>query len=244
MKKKLVLIGIAILVVMSMTACQANEPGAENPENENITEDMNDVTDIGQISDEDSNNGNQNNDQMDYELTEEGIITTESAREIIQVTANDVIYAISDKDAETIADHTHPEKGVRFTPYTNVSEDDVVFSKEEIVNFFEDEEAYAWGSYDGKGNEISLTPSQYYEEFIYTKDFVNAEEVGYNEVLIDGNMIENQFEVYDNPIVAEYYFPGSEDEYAGMDWESLRLVFEEYENDWKLVGVIHNQWTI
>ena len=57
-------------------------------------------------------------------------------------------------------------------------------------------------------------------------------------------MIENQFEIYDNAIVVEYYFPGFNPDYAGMDWESLRLVFEQYENDWKLVGIIHNQWTI
>ena len=57
-------------------------------------------------------------------------------------------------------------------------------------------------------------------------------------------MLENQFEIYDNPIVVEYYFPGFNPEYEGMDWKSLRLVFEKYEDSWKLVGIIHNQWTI
>ena len=57
-------------------------------------------------------------------------------------------------------------------------------------------------------------------------------------------MLENQFEVYDNPIIVEYYFPGFNPEYEGMDWKSLRLVFEQYEDNWYLVGIIHNQWTI
>jgi hypothetical protein len=30
----------------------------------------------------------------------------------------------------------------------------------------------------------------------------------------------------------------------GLGWQSLRLVFEEFEGNWKLVGIIHNQWTI
>lgn len=57
-------------------------------------------------------------------------------------------------------------------------------------------------------------------------------------------MLENQFEVYENPIIVEYYFSGFDPEYEGIDWRSLRLVFEQYEGSWKLVGIINNQWTI
>ncbi|MGB4440375.1 MAG: hypothetical protein WBJ13_14380, partial [Sedimentibacter sp.] len=64
------------------------------------------------------------------------------------------------------------------------------------------------------------------------------------EVLSSGNMAENQYEVYENAIVVEYYFPGFNPDFGGADWKSLRLVFEEYEGAWKLVGIIHNQWTI
>jgi len=101
-----------------------------------------------------------------------------------------------------------------------------------------------WGYYDGKGDEISLNPSGYYNEFVYTDDFKNAEDIGYNKVLSGGNMAENQYEVYENAIVVEYYFPGFNPDFGGVDWKSLRLVFEEYEGAWKLVGVIYNQWTI
>lgn len=73
---------------------------------------------------------------------------------------------------------------------------------------------------------------------------MSAEEIGYNTILTTGNMLENQFEVYENPIIVEYHFPGFNPEYEGLDWESLRLVYEEYEEQWFLVGIIHNQWTI
>jgi hypothetical protein len=180
-----------------------------------------------------------------YELNEVGIIKPEVAQEAISDITAKVIAAISTKDFKTMADYVHPEKGVRFTPYANVSVDkDVVLSKDEIMNFFENQTKYLWGNYDGSGFEISLTPSQYYDEFIYTSDFLNAEEVGYNEVLGSGNIIENQFDVYENAIVVEYYFSGFDPNYGGADWQSLRLVYELYNNEWKLVGIIHNQFTI
>ncbi|RXE59977.1 BsuPI-related putative proteinase inhibitor [Acetivibrio mesophilus] len=173
------------------------------------------------------------------------IIESELAKEIIKETADKLINAISVKDAKTISELTHPVKGVRFTPYTYVSlENDLVFKKDEIQNFFEDKKDYLWGQYDGTGDDISLTPGEYYEKFIYPADFKDAEKIGYNEVLSSGNMLENQFEVYDNPIVVEYYFSGFNPDYEGLDWRSLRLVFEEYEGTWYLVGIINNQWTI
>lgn len=224
MKRKIFLLGIAILLVMSITACAVNEGNEKSLENGDNSEVIN---------------------EKEYELTEDGIIEPVVAQEVIEQTADKLIQAISDKNTETISEFIHPVKGLRFTPYTHVSlEQDKVFSKEEVKNFFKDHNVYVWGHYDGKGDEISLTPSEYYEEFIYSKDFKNAEKVGYNKVLSSGNMLENQFEVYENPIIVEYYFSGFDLKYEGMDWKSLRLVFEQYENDWKLVGIIHNQWTI
>ncbi len=173
------------------------------------------------------------------------IIKPELAEEIIKVTADKLIHAISIKNSETIYELAHPVKGVRFTPYTNVSLDtDLVFKKDDLKNFFENQKVYSWGSYDGIGDEISLTPGKYYDKFIYPVDYKNAEQIGYNKVLSSGNMIENQFEVYDNPIVVEYYFSGFNPDYEGMDWKSVRLVFEKYEDTWFLVGIISNQWTV
>lgn len=175
----------------------------------------------------------------------EGTIESDAAKEIIKNTANDLLEALKNKDADKIADYAHPVKGVRFTPYTTVSiENDVVMSKENMKLFFEDENSYIWGSYDGIGEEIKLTPSQYYEKFIYTEDFISTDKVGYNKVLSSGNSVENQFDVYKNSIIVEYYLPEINPEYEGLDWQSLRLVFEEYDGNWKLVGIIHNQWTI
>ena len=43
-------------------------------------------------------------------------------------------------------------------------------------------------------------------------------------------------------------FCGNERKYVdealeGFDWCSLKLVFEPWENDWYLVGLVHGEWT-
>jgi len=176
-----------------------------------------------------------------YTLDEEGRIASESAEKTIKDKAYEVMEALKVKDIENLSNYVHPKKGLRFTPYTTVNKDkDLVFSIEELKKFDTDSKLI-WGTYDGKGDDIILTPKEYYEEFVYTKDFIKAEQVGYNEVLSSGNMIENQFDAYETPIIVEYYIPREEFENA---WQSLRLVFEEYKGNWKLVGIIHNEWTI
>lgn len=236
MIKRICSIVIFTVLIVSITACKTdtdNKDISRDENNSNVVEEENGVEDRG------------NNNEIEYELTDEGIIESESAKMIIEEISNKLIDAISVKDFETVSEFTHPVEGIRFTPYTYVSLDnDIVFSKEEIEIFFNDQDVYIWGIYDGIGDEISLTPNQYYDRFIYTRDFKNAEEIGYNKVLGMGNMIENQFEIYDNAIIVEYYFSGFNPDYEGMDWESLRLVFQQYQNDWSLVGIIHNQWTI
>ena len=38
-------------------------------------------------------------------------------------------------------------------------------------------------------------------------------------------------------------FPGFDPQYEGMDWSSLRLVIEKYNSEWRLVDLIHGEWT-
>lgn len=181
--------------------------------------------------------------ELDY--SDEGIISSADAEAVIAERADKTMEAFKDMDQELLGTLTHPEEGVRFTQYSNVNvEEDLVFTTEEMENFFDDTDKYVWGRYDGVGDNIELAPNEYYEEFIYTQDFIDPEEIGYNEIISNsGTIQENQFEVYSDAIIAEYYFSGFDEELDGMDWESLRLVFQYYGDTWYLVGVIHNQWT-
>jgi hypothetical protein len=66
----------------------------------------------------------------------------------------------------------------------------------------------------------------------------------YNQVNERGNNINNIADIYEGKQRVEFYFPGFDPQYEGMDWKSLTLVFDQVKGQRELIGVIHNQWTI
>lgn len=156
-------------------------------------------------------------------------------------TTNQTIAALKTRDFDTLQTLIHPEKGVRLSPYATVdTKKDIVLKPFELDNF----ESKLWGNYDGSGNPIILTLNEYFDEFVYSADFMNASEIKKNEIIGSGNSLNNLQKVYGNADFIEYHFSGFDPEVFGMDWKSLRLVFEEYEGRLKLIGIIHDQWTI
>lgn len=175
----------------------------------------------------------------------EKMLSETEAKSIVEDRAIETIIAIKDKSQEKLSNLSHPNKGVRFSPYTYVSlESDLVFSAGQLLNFFENENIYIWGTYDGSGFPIDLTPLEYYDKFIYSADFLNPEQISYNRIIGKGNTINNTFEIYPNSIIVEYYFSGFDLNPEGFDWRSLKLVFEEKDDIWYLIGVINDHWTI
>lgn len=168
-----------------------------------------------------------------------------NSRKIIEWRAYEAVHALKNKDMTKLAALAHPEKGIRFTPYPYVSvENNLVFTPDKIKNLLTDTTKYNWGFFDGSGEVMELTFEEYYNRFIFDKDFTTAPEVGYNRTIGEGNSLNNSFEVYPDSIIVEYHFPGFDPEYSGMDWRSLRLVFEQKDYSWYIVGIIHGQWTI
>ncbi|SDH87390.1 hypothetical protein [Alteribacillus bidgolensis] len=178
----------------------------------------------------------------EIESNEAGEFANETNSDLTN-TAQTVINMITSQDMKTLASHVHPDKGVLFSPYVNIDEDTQVFQQEEVENFFEDEQVYEWGVYDGRGNTIELTPSEYYEEFIYEPELQDADEILVDELKQRGNMKNNIKDVFPEAAVVEYHIESSEEE--GMDWASLNIVLEQDENNtWKLVAIVHDEWTI
>lgn len=171
--------------------------------------------------------------------------TEKDVKRIIESRSREVIRAIKNKDMSKLSSYTHPDKGVRFSPYGYVdTEKDRVYTAAQLAGLVSDGTKYIWGAYDGSGEPIELTFEEYYDKFVYDKDFAAAEEVGYNRIIGRGNTLNNIFEVYPKAIVVEYHFSGFDPQYSGMDWRSLRLVFEEKGGAWYLIGIVHDQWTI
>jgi hypothetical protein len=159
-------------------------------------------------------------------------------------TASMVITALQTNDLTTLAQYVHPTRGVRFTPYTYISDTDLVFSQSVIPTLTSDTTVFNWGIYDGSGLPIDLTYNDYYAKFIYSADFANPEQVAYNKFIGSGNSINNLEEFYPDAEFVEYHFKGFDKQYEGMDWQSLLLVFSNEGGTYYLVGIIHAQWTI
>ncbi|WP_297288913.1 hypothetical protein [uncultured Flavonifractor sp.] len=156
-----------------------------------------------------------------------------------------VLEALKAKDYAALSLLIHPEKGVMLTPYSTVDPiRDNVLSRAQVSQLAGDEQYYTWGLADGSGNPISCTPAQYFERYVFNTDYTEAPKVGVDTILASGNALENVVEAYADARFVEYYFPGIDPALEGFDWCSLKLVFEVWNNDWYLVGMIHSEWTI
>ena len=167
---------------------------------------------------------------------------TEAEEEEAKLAADSVLSTLNAKDEERFASYVHPNKGVRFSPYAYVdTTNDLQFSASEMEDLWSDSTEYVWGQYDGSGFPIELTFEEYYDEFIYDRDYIFADETSINERLGEGNTIDNSQDVYNDAVIVEYHFTHSGN---FMDWSSLRLAMEEDNGSWYVVGIIHDEWTI
>lgn len=171
-------------------------------------------------------------------------ITPAQAKQLISSRARETVMALKNGDMQRLSAIAHPTKGVRFTPYNYVElKQDLVFRPAQLKSLMTSRKRHLWGEYDGTGDPIRLTFKKYYKRFIYDVDFARMKQVSYNDSVSTNPNYDNAYETYANAIVVEYHFSGSK-RYDGMDWRSLRLVFQRKNKTWYLVGVLHNEWTI
>lgn len=159
--------------------------------------------------------------------------------------ALDVLEALDAKDMNALQALSHPSTPIRFTPYAYVDPNsDLTFAASAFPTLINDPTLYLWGAYDGSGDPMNLTFDAYFDTFVYDEDYLNPHMIGINNVIGQGNSLNNVSSIYSNASFVEFHFTGFDPQYFGMDWTSLILVFEQVAGDWKLVAIVHNQWTI
>lgn len=168
---------------------------------------------------------------------------SESPEESLREAARSVAEALRDRDFAALAEWVGAE-GVRFSPYSYVEpEEHVRLSAEELRGV--DAEVRTWGHHDGSGEPIEMTVREYFDRFVYDVAYLEEGEVAVDERQGTGSSLDNASDVYPDGRIVEFHIPGSDPRYGGMDWRSLRLVFEDGDDGrWDLVGVIHDEWTI
>ncbi len=154
--------------------------------------------------------------------------------------------ALKNGDYASLAAAAHPTKGVTFTPYSSVDpETDLTFTPDQLRNLAQDATVYAWGFVDGRGSLIEMTVTDYLKRYVYNADYTKAPQVGVDQVMMQGNALENIAEAYPDGRFVDFCYPNGLDSASeGMDWCSLKLAFEPGESGWLLVGIVHGEWTI
>lgn len=180
---------------------------------------------------------------MSEAATPAGRLTPAAAKKIIAARSQQVLRAIRRRDIRQLSSFVHPTKGLRFSPYVYVQQGDRMFTRWQVGTLFRNNRRYLWGEQDGSGDPIRLTARQFFNRYIYDKDFLRARAVNYNTVAGRGNTTNNVLDFYPQAITVEYYLPGTNPRYGGMDWGSLWLVFEKMGNQWYLVGLVSDEWT-
>lgn len=159
--------------------------------------------------------------------------------------AMEFVTLLDNKDYASLATLVHPTEGLRFSPYAYVNLDtDQWVATENLTTFLKGNEPLNWGSYDGTGDPISLTPEAYLQRFVYDQAYIEPHLIGHNQIVSTGNTIVNIDTAYPGATFVEFHFKGFDPQYQGMDWRSLILVLKEASGLWYVVGILHSEWTI
>ena len=159
--------------------------------------------------------------------------------------AGQVLDLLKAADYPALSHLVHPDKGVTLTPYSTVDlKCDMVLYPSQVAHLSQDHTSHLWGVTDGSEIPIRLTGPQYFQRYVFNADYTAAPQVGIDTVQVSGNALENVSDAYPEGRFVEYCFPGIDPKLKGFDWCSLKLVFEVWDNDWYLVGLIHSEWTV
>ena len=157
--------------------------------------------------------------------------------------AYQILHYLNDRDYKQLGEQVHNVKGVIFSPYAFVYEDAVSFTAEGLKNV-DPKEVFVWGLFDGIGDPMNLSVADYFDRFVFDHNFIQAPLIGIDNLVHTGNTIVNLEEAFPGARFVEFHFPGFNPDYGGIDWASLRLVFEQAGGQWMLIGVVHDCWTI
>jgi hypothetical protein len=176
--------------------------------------------------------------------TTKKVVANTSDSTQLQQLSNDILTIIKIKDFKKLSAFVHPT-GIRFSAYAYIdTTKDKRFTPHQLVQYGSKTTKFTWGFTDGEGKPIVLSISNYFDKYVYDHDFLNAPKKATNKFLGLGNSLNNLAEAYPGADFTEFYFPGFDPQYNGMDWKTLRLVFKKETDKFYLVGIIHDEWTI
>lgn len=161
----------------------------------------------------------------------------------LRARADAAMTAFKNQNTTEIISLTHPTKGVCFTMNTIVSvSSDKHFTRVLLQKYLNSPTKFTWGV-GASGQPFVGTIKEYLSMHVYNQDYLNAPEITYNEFKGQSSIVNNAKQVYPNAQIVGYFFPGFDPQYGGLDWQAVRLAFEQYQGQWYVIGVIHDYWS-
>jgi len=174
-----------------------------------------------------------------------------STEQAIIKRSDQIISLLKNKSVISLKDFVHPTKGVRISSDGYIDEQrDVIVKASEIDSLIKNDTKLLWGYSDGKGDAINLSLEDYFSKYLGI-DFTKSQKT-YKQVVRGGsNTILDIQGVYANHNFVNYYIPYNStymdegvEKPQTMDWRAINLVFEEYNGELYLIGIISDNWTI
>lgn len=158
-------------------------------------------------------------------------------------TSVEILKHIKNRDYQKFATFIHPQDRIRFSPYACIDTvKDKVLSDDEFLQIAISHKKINWNSSWEEKTEL-LTVADYFRKFVYDVDFLNAELKSVNRYHSQGTDLNNIEEIYPGYRVVEFFFPGFEKKYEGLDFRALRLVYKTKNGKLFLTGIVHDKWT-
>lgn len=156
-------------------------------------------------------------------------------------TALETAAVIQAGDYDALADLVHPEKGVTLSPCATVDKSsNHTFLPKELTQAAGSDATLVWGTTSDAASPINLSLKSYVSAYVWDQNYLSDPKISVNSVQASGNALENAAEAYPEGEFVEFYHPGSASQ---SSWTALKLVYEWYEGNWYLVGIIHSSWS-
>jgi hypothetical protein len=154
-----------------------------------------------------------------------------------------VLKALMSNNYAALERHIEPGGKILFSPYAYIDTTKAIrFTGRELSEAADSKKMLTWGEFDATGEPIQLSVADYFARFIKNKNFLQPDSLLVNKSVTAGNMVNNLKQLFPDAEYVEYYCKGSDD-YAGMDWGALRLIFKKKLNNYYLVAVVGDRWT-
>jgi len=150
-----------------------------------------------------------------------------NSMEDLESYAQEILELLANQDFDALSLHVG-EGGLYLLPYPVIWENQPqILSTGELLSLVGSEEVLTRGTRDGSGHPITGTFAWYYERFVWNADFLSGAEILRGENIPDsrGNTIVDLGTIFPGAEVIEYYLPGIDPQYDGIDWQSLYLIF-------------------